>query len=323
MTGCTATKAPDEEWTQFRLNFILPEGRLVDRGREGTSHSEGQGVALLLAVHYDDPASFASIWRWTRSHLQTRPDKLLAWSWSPQSGVTDANNATDGDLLVAWALARAGKRWQNPAYLTAGKAIARDIRKSLLRRDTRGIVLLPGIEGFEKPYGLVVNLSYWVFPALRELDVIDPAPEWEAVRNTGIDLLREARFGRWSLPADWIALSETLAPAPDFPPRFSYDAVRIPLYLLWARLDSPQILKPFKSYWTHFSGAGFIPAWTNLNDDSIDSYDADAGIRAIARLTLAAPELNNVSLPEQAPDAGYYASALLLLCRVMLADRQR
>lgn len=277
----------------------------------------------MLAVHYDDPETFASVWKWTRSHLQTRPDRLITWSWSPATGVRDPNNATDGDLLVAWALGRAGKRWKNATYLKEARIISRDIRKGLLRKDSRGLVLLPGMEGFEKSGGPVVNLSYWVFPALRELEELDPAPEWQALRTTGIALLQEGRFGRWGLPADWIAVSETLAPAPDFPTRFGYDAVRIPLYLMWAGLDTPQLLEPFGDYWGYFSGARFIPAWTNLDDDSIDSYDASPGIRAIAQLALAAPALSEASLPPLNTDSGYYSSALLLMCKVMLAERHR
>ncbi len=295
----------------------------MDRGQDGISHSEGQGYALLLAVHYDDPVTFASVWKWTRSHLQTRPDKLLSWSWSPASGVRDPNNATDGDLLVAWALGRAGKRWKNPRYLEEAQLIARDIRAKLLRSTSRGPLLLPGMDGFENSGRLVLNLSYWVFPALQELEALDPAPEWQSLRTAGLALLRESRFGRWGLPSDWIDLADTPAPAADFPGRFGYDAIRIPLYLMWAGLDTPELLEPYRNYWSYFKGAGFMPTWTDLSDNSIDSYDTSPGIHAIAKLTLAAPNLSRASLPALNPDSGYYSSALLLLCKVMRAERSR
>ena len=192
-----------------------------------------------------------------------------------------------------------------------------------MRPSERGPVLLPGMQGFERPEGLIVNLSYWVFPALRELDELEPAPEWQALRGAGIDLLREGRFGRWGLPADWILLAQTLAPAAGFPSRFSYDAVRIPLYLMWAGLDTPQLLQAFSRYWGSFTDTGSLPAWTDLHDDSIDEQGAYAGTRAIAQLALAAPDLSTVSLPELDTSNGYYSSALLLLCKVMLAERSR
>ena len=323
MTACTPGRPPEHDWVQFRAQFIRPEGRLVDPAQNELTHSEGQGIALLLAVHYDDPATFAAVWSWTQTHLQTRSDRLLSWSWSPDSGLKDHNNATDGDLLVAWALARAGKRWGNPAYLEAAQAIARDIRLKLVRTDRRGLVLLPGMEGFEKPGHLVLNLSYWVFPAFAELEVMDPAPEWQALRTTGITLLKESRFGRWGLPPDWIDLGETLVLAADFPSRFGYDAVRIPLYLMWAGLDEPPMLESYRSFWGYFTGSGFLPAWTNLTDDSIDSYDAPPGMRAIARLTMVAPNRPETALPALEANSPYYSAALLMLCKLMLAEWNR
>ena len=323
ISGCTPASGPDPEWIRFRTHFIQPDGRLVDPGRDGISHSEGQGFALLLAVHYNDPATFALVWKWTRSHLQTRPDKLLSWSWTPSVGVRDHNNASDGDVVIAWALGRAGQRWKNPGYLKDARFIARDIREKLLRNNSRGLLLLPWMDGFEKSQGPVLNLSYWVFPALQELETVDPAPEWQSLRKSGLALLQESHFGRWGLPADWVDVADAPVPAADFPAHFGYDAIRIPLYLMWAGLGTPQLLEPYRNYWRYFNGARFIPSWTDLGDDSVDSHDASAGIHAIARLTLAAPNISRVSLPPLNPDSGYYSSALLLLCKVMLAERPR
>ncbi len=315
-------RAADPDWSLFKQRFMQPEGRIVDNGRDSISHSEGQGKAMLLAVNHDDRAAFDIAWQWTRKNLQVREDKLLAWKWSPKEGVTDKNNASDGDLFVSWALLRAKQKWQDPAYLAAATEIIQDIRQKLLRKSNRGIALLPGIQGFDKKDGMVVNLSYWLFPALQEIARADPAPEWSELQQTGVNLLLEAHFGRWGLPADWISLHDQLAPAPGFPSRFSYDAVRIPLYLLWAKRETAALLLPFKRYWGHFKGAKFMPAWTNLNDDSIDSYDASPGIRGIAQLTLAHPNLRSAQLPALDATQDYYSSVLLLMSKMMTRERK-
>jgi endoglucanase len=320
LAACAPGPGPKDDWARFRPAFIHADGRVIDTGRDGISHSEGQGIAMLLAVAHDDPETFASVWNWTRTHLQIRSDRLLAWSWSPDNGVADNNNATDGDLLVAWALARAARQWNTPAYREAAGEIARDVRTLLAREDARGLVLLPGMEGFDKPGARVVNLSYWIFPALRELAELDPAPEWQALEESGIALLRQGHFGRWGLPADWTLLGETLVPAPDFPARFGYDAVRIPLYLVWAGMDNTEMLKPYREYWGYFTGARFLPSWTDLTNDSVDSHDTSPGIRAIARLALATGNPRHVPMPPLDISAGYYSSALLLLCK--LAQRE-
>ena len=315
--------ATTDDWSLFKQRFLHPEGRIIDTGGNNISHSEGQGMAMLLSVHYDDHAAFDDMWQWTRRNLQVRDDKLLAWGSSPKDGVSDKNNASDGDLFVAWALLRAQHRWQEPAYLASAMEIIQDIRQKLLRRTSRGIVLLAGMEGFDKPEGTVINLSYWVFPALQEISQADPAPEWQELQQTGINLLLEAHFGRWGLPADWILLGDKLTLAPGFPSRFSYDAVRIPLYLLWAERETTELMMPFQNYWGHFKGAKFMPAWTNLNDDSIDSYDASLGIRSIGQLTSTYPNLSLVQLSALDTDQDYYSSVLLLLAKTFVAERNR
>ena len=318
----TGASAADADWLLFKQRFMQPEGRIIDNGRDSVSHSEGQGMAMLLAVYHDDRAAFDGVWQWTRKNLQVRDDKLLAWKWSPKDGVKDKNNASDGDLFVAWALLRAKQKWQDPAYFTAAFEVIQDVRQKLLRRSTRGIVLIPGIQGFDKPDGMVINPSYWLYPALQEIARADPAPEWSELQQTGVNLLLEGHFGRWGLPADWILLHEKLAPAPDFLSRFSYDAVRIPLYLFWAKRETPELLLPFQRFWGHFKGAKFMPAWTNFNDDSIDSYDASPGIRGIAQLTLAHPDLRSVRLPSLDTTQDYYSSVLLLLAKMMVKERK-
>lgn len=315
------TSAANADWALFKQRFLLPEGRIIDTGHNSISHSEGQSVVMLLAAYYDDRVVFDNIWRWTQRNLQVRQDKLLAWHWSPDCGLIDINNASDGDLFVAWALLRAHKKWKDPEYLADALEIIQDIRQNLMLETKRGIVLLPGMRGFKKPEGIVINLSYWVFPALQEIAGVDSASEWQLLQQTGIKLIEEASFGRWGLPPDWILLNNKLAFPAEFLPRFSYDAVRIPLYLLWAKYETVKLLTPFLQFWGYFDGASFIPAWTNLIDDSIDSYDASVGIRGIAQLSLDYPRLQAASLPALDDTQDYYSSLLLLLAKVMLQER--
>jgi endo-1,4-beta-D-glucanase Y len=317
VAGCAA----DPDWATFKRGFIEADGRVVDTGQGRISHSEGQGFAMLLAVHYDDRQAFEQCWQWTRKHLQVRDDSLIAWRWEVKLGNTDRNNASDADLLVAWALLRAGERWPGADYTAAGLRIARDVRKLLLRRTAHGLLLLPGMEGFDKPDGITVNLSYWVFPALRDIGRADPAPEWEELARTGLDLLPLSRFGRWGLPPDWLKLGETIAPADGRQERFGYDAVRIPLYLLWGRRESDALLEPYREFWTRNARDGVVPAWTNLRDGSVDGGGAGQGIRAIAQAVVEHPHAKASRLPALDEREPYYAAVLLLLAKMALRER--
>ncbi len=319
--AASSAVAADADWAMFKESFVEPEGRVVDTGQGRISHSEGQGFAMLLAVHHDDRAAFDRLWQWTQRNLQVRDDSLVAWRWEPDRGVSDRNNASDGDLLVAWALLRAGEKWKVAEHGESARRIAQDIRTKLLRRVPHGLVLLPGMDGFERPDGIVVNLSYWVFPAIAEIGRADPAPEWEQLAETGMAMLRYSYFGRWRLPPDWLRLGEKVAPADGFPPRFGFDAVRIPVYLIWSRRESDALLRPYREFWSFFAAAPFLPAWTNLLDDGVDTHGAGQGIRAIAQAVADHPGASADRLPALEKGQPYYSSALLLLCKMAIRER--
>ena len=310
------------DWALFKQRFLSSEGRIIDTGNGNISHSEGQGTGLLLAAHYGDRAAFDRILAWTQTHLQVRGDALFAWKWVPDAkgdAVPDKNNASDGDLLIAWALYRGAEKWREPKYREAARRISRDIVTGLVRETGHGSVLLPGRDGFAKEGLITLNLSYWIFPAFKELSRVDGAPEWKRLTESGLGLLKAARFGRWQLPPDWLSVNGKIDVAEGFRPLFGYDAVRIPLYLTWAGIGDPVLFKPYLDYWDYFDGARFLPSWTNLRDDSVDSHDASPGIKAVRMLARHAARGSALSLPPLNPQQDYYSSALLLLTRMASA----
>jgi endo-1,4-beta-D-glucanase Y len=311
----------NEDWTQFKTTYIS-NGRVIDFGQNGISHTEGHGMALLLAVQNNDPGTFAQIWNWTQANLQVRDDKLFSWSWSPKVGINDMNNASDGDLFIAWALSRAYSQWKEPRYLFAAIQVSQSIRNKLLRKTSKGTVLLPGAIGFEKEDGLKLNLSYWVFPAINELSILDPAPEWEDLKTTGLQLLQEARFGQWQLPPDWLMLKGNVLTAVDGD-RFGYDAVRIPLYLIWGQEAGANSIKPFQNFWGSFNEKTILPAWVNLNSGEVATYNGSQGFKSIADLTLAYPNIDSTPLPRFNPSEGYYSSMLFLFTKLALEDLKK
>lgn len=310
-------------WPAFRDRFMTGEGRVVDTGNRNISHSEGQGWAMLAAVRADDGAAFSLLWRWTRQHLRRPHDALSAWRFRPGHGVDDMNNATDGDLFIAWALLEGGARWHEPELARQGEAVARDILRLLVRPAGRHVVLLPGAHGFEHAAHTVVNPSYYAFPAIRALARAVPDPAWLRIAADGLALLRDGGFGRWSLPPDWLAVPRgegELAPAPGWPARFSYDAVRVPLYLAWAGLEGEPAANRATRFW--FDPAHRrLPAWADLATNGVSPYTATGGIAAVAHFMqgLYSGRLAGVSPLPGRDD--YYSAALQLLVR--LADSGR
>lgn len=319
-----ATPSPLEQrdWQQYRSRFIMAEGRVRDTGNGGISHSEGQGYGMLLAVAYRDAIWFDRLWRWTRRHLQIRDDRLFAWKWNPDAAedpVPDRNDAADGDLLIALALARAADLWDAPSYRDAAQAIARDVLDRLVRQVEAWTVLLPGVHGFVHDQTITVNLSYWIFPALLELDRIAPSPDWQRLTTTGLALLREARFGPFELPPDWLALDRSPWPSPRHPPVFGYDAARIPMHLVWGGIDDPELLSPYLDYAaTHRDR---VPATIDLNDGRPSAEPASPGVEAVFALTRWAVDGTTPRWPRLDPDADYYTASLWMLSKLAYAER--
>ncbi|MGH6982029.1 MAG: glycosyl hydrolase family 8, partial [Stellaceae bacterium] len=230
------------DWATFKSRFIRDDGKLVDNF-SALSHSEGQGYAMLLALGANDRSTFDKVWIWTRTNLKRPTDSLLAWNWTPTLGgpggaIGDNNDATDGDILVAWALHRAARQWQAPTYDEAAKPIARDVLAKLVREVGGFVVLMPGLSGFEHDGAITINLSYWIFPAFLSLNEIVPSLRWYELERSGLYLVGAARFGAARLPSDWMVVKPNgkggidLSLLPD-KPNYGFDAMRIPLYLLW------------------------------------------------------------------------------------------
>ncbi len=304
-------------WLAFRQLYVTPEGRVVDTGNGNVSHSEGQGWGLLAAQACDDQASFETILAWTVSHLARRRDSLHAWRFRPNDvdPVGDLNNATDGDLYIAAALSRAAVRWQQPAYAARAARIGRDIL-SLVRQAGHRTVLLPGAAGFESPEAFTLNPSYNTLALLPDVAALVPSPHWAALRRDAVGLALDGRFGRWSLPPDWLRASRVdgaLSIAPGWPPRFSFDAIRVPLHLAWAGLPATALLDSFRLYWT---GNHNQPAWADLRSDTIAPYRAPAGICAVAAVVMGLPGAATIAMPAVVQATDYYSAGLVLLSRL-------
>jgi endoglucanase len=313
-------------WQMFRDRFLTPEGRIVDSGNENISHSEGQGWGLLFAAAADDRPAFDSLLRFTRSALRRPADALHAWKWNPSTRphVADPNNATDGDLYILWGLARGAARWHDRALLEEAREIARDLLRLTMREVAGRRILLPGVQGFEHPDRVVVNPSYAVFPAWRVLRVLLPDPAWVRLEMDHLVLLREARFGERQLPADWVDLPRNggrVTPARQWPPRFSFDAVRVPLLLAWIGQPHHPAVRSTVAFWSN-PGPSFIPAWVDLQDGTLAPFPASPGVMAIHRLLLALQRGERRLLPmSPAPaEEDYYSAALRLLVLLAAVD---
>ncbi|MEO3470554.1 glycosyl hydrolase family 8 [Roseomonas sp. CAU 1739] len=323
VAAATAGAAAADEWRLFRDRFLTPEGRLLDTGNGGVSHSEGQGWGLMFAAAFDDRPAFDRILAWTQRVLKRRTDHLHAWRYRPGAvpAVADPNNATDGDLYIAFGLLMAQARWRHAPYRTLAVAIGRDLLRLTLRETAGGPTLLPGAGGFESADGMVLNPSYLVLPAFAALAEAMPGDRWPAIAQESLALLQRARFGAWGLSPDWVLLPRSagapLRMPPAWPPRFSFDAVRVPLSLAWAGAVSHPALLGALAFWSDPRWTA-PPAWVDLVTGNTADFAASPGMRAIAAFAqarIAGPGAT-ATLPSVNASGDYYSASLTILARV-------
>lgn len=309
------------DWDAYKERFLDPSGRIIDDANGNITHSEGQGYGLLLAYLAGNRADFDLIWSFTRTEMLLRDDRLSVWRWDPAATphVTDINNATDGDILIAYALARAGNDWSIPEFSSTAAQMVRAIGAAAVRTEHGKTIIMPAATGFsqaDRTDGPVINLSYWIFEALPLFAKIDPDTAWTKAASDGLRLLQLAAIGPERLPPNWLALEDKPKPAKGFDPDFGYDALRIPLYLVRSGTTEAALLDPFAAM------EGGIPI-TNLTTGTVRERLTDPGyliIPAIARCVL-----NDTPVPQelrQFSPSLYFPSTLHLLALAWLAEHK-
>ncbi|MCV9967193.1 glycosyl hydrolase family 8 [Pararhizobium sp. BT-229] len=327
-TNPAAAQSPSitaEAWQAYKAKFLDPGGRIIDDGNGNISHSEGQGYGLLLSFLAGSQPDFELIWAFTRTEMLLRNDGLIAWKWNPgtKPHVTDINNATDGDILVAYALGLAGQQWKRRDYTAAGSRLARAILERTVVQDAGRTLLLPGATGFsagDREDGPIINPSYWIFEAFPVLDQLAPSPEWAKLRDEGVALINALRFGPRQLPSDWVSLKSPPGPATGFPSEYGYNALRIPLYLVRGGVTDRELLTRLMQA---TSGANAAVTTIDINSGTVKNTLSDPGYRIVNHIL--ACVMDKTALPadvKQFTPTLYYPSTLHLLGLSFVAAKQ-
>ncbi len=312
-------------WQSWKALCLLPEGRIVDGPQAASSHSEGQAYALTLAVAFDDVAAFDLIMGWTEANLAVRPDALLAWRWKPGQAVPveDMNNASDGDLFYAWALSSMAARHHRPELATRAAAIVRDLVAICVVAHpdpSRGLLFLPGAVGFVTDAGFIINPSYYMPRAMRDLAEATGTPVLAQVARDGHALI--ADMAATGMVPDW---AEVTARGWQLPPaRFSgnagYESVRVSLFAAWSGDSASAAIA------RHVAASAMTdPAMPGTVFDRLTGMpievSADPGYRAVAAfIACAASGGVGSSIPPFSTTQPYYPATLHLLAFVAQAE---
>ncbi len=314
------------DWETYKKDFFSSDGRVIDFLQNRMSHSEGQGYGMLLAAIQEDAPAFSSLRKWTQDNLRVRKrDSLHAWRWGRRPNdrwtVEDYNNATDGDILIAWALLRAAKKWNKEEYRREARAVLESIRQHLLVERKNILYVLPGYFGFaQNKEAIIVNPSYLVLPAFKEFAEVEEPAIWKRVHEDSLDLLKKAKFGRLELPADWVRVNHgTISVFEEKSRFFGYEAIRILLHLVWdGRLN---ILPGCRAVLDVYKKLGYVPLKFDLLLNSISLEEAPGGYyalysrvaREIGEAELGSSLWNRAQEKIRGEKENYYSRTLYLL----------
>ena len=316
-----STQVQANAWDTYKSRFVTADGAVIDTGNNNISHSEGQGYGLMFALAYDDRETFNKILNWTNTHLKNHTNNLFYWSYRPMENdpVADKNNASDGDLFIAWTLIKAARKWNDSKYRSQAEQITLGLKKFAVTKFAGLYLLLPGTSGFHNNSSVIINPSYFIFPALQEVSQYTHLKLWQDVSNdcyVMIDRISSELATKVKLVPDWVEMNAQgkVSPAPGWAPRSSFDAIRVPVYLYWLSATNSH-LTPWKEWFSSFED-GKNPAWVNVSTGETAEYAMTEGLEAVRKLVLGKlpntePEINN--------NDDYYNASLKLL--VYLASK--
>ena len=277
------------------------KGAALDNDNGNVWHSESVGVSLLACARSNNSEKFSKIYE--QAQLLRRKDGLYSWK-AKGTRVLDFNNASDGDVYIAWALLEAQKRGLDLPFDAGAKAreLMRSIEELCVRPSSHGLIIVPGVYGFistKSPW--IINPSYWVFPAFHEFQLADSAGPWADLSENGLRILKYSRFGRFDLPPDWLELSSPVRPAEKLSTRFSYDAMRVALYLAQAGHYEHPALKNTVRFFKSSNRS-----WIDLNTSALSPYGMDDSAQVVLTVAQGGKSMDRLSRK-------YYPASLAVL----------
>lgn len=226
-------------WTTYKQNFVTSEGRVIDRFNKNVSHSESMGYGMFFAVSYGDHKTFKKIYNWLSSNIILNETKLYGWKWGKKEdnswGMLDMNNATDGDMWIAYSLILAYEKWQNTEYLQEAKKLILAIKKETILKVNGKLVLLPSSFGFVKDDHVKLNPSYTIPFIFDKFAIYDKDKIWSSLILDSIHMFKNSAVGNLKIHPDWIKLDRKTGEYSYYENEsiFGFDSVRTPLFLAY------------------------------------------------------------------------------------------
>jgi len=328
------TKKDNIAWGLFKERFLQDDGRVIDRMNQDVTHSEAVGYTLFFALSYNDRETFEKVYTWKCNNLKKNKYGLFGWKWGKAEDggwhMLDMNNATDGDMWIAWSLLSAYKKYGEKKYMDEALGILEAIRENLIYVSPDDIsYLLPAREGFICGDVLTFNPSYLLLHLFKEFARYDNKETWEKLYRDSIDLLNKSRFGRFSIHPDWadVNILTGVVNLNKEKNLFGFDAIRVPLFLSYARkrYDDPDLdisLQGYKHLVRVYNEIGSVTQPVDLAENTMSLVTAPFGFQAVFSFAANgdgnSDKIGRVSMQElEREKENYYSFCLYLFADIL------
>lgn len=262
-------------WSEYKNLFIAEDGRVIDKVNNNITHSESIGYAMYLSIKNNDLETFKKIHSWYKNNLTKNKFGLISWKWGQSEDASwktlDFNNASDGDLWIAYDNLLMYEKTQEARYKDDALLLMKNIKKHLIINHRDSLYLLPGKIGFNTEKDFQINLSYYLFFIFDKFTQYDDDSVWINLKKDGLLLMENSRFSSLNLHADWININKNTLEITTWKNNsFAYDALRVPLNILLSDIkNKDQLLQPYKNYVNAMKTTQNVYGVVNLKDGSI------------------------------------------------------
>jgi hypothetical protein len=290
--------------------------------------SEGISYGMLLAVYFNDQATFDGLW----AYKQSKNDGLglMNWDISSGGGVIGGNSATDADEDIAYSLYLASAQWGNGGannYKSLGDA---EVLK-LKSYDLDGSFHVKPGDSFDScryPSYFFPN-EYRVFG-----EQTNDTYTWNNVMNNVYATIAAARNGSTGLLAEQCTDTGQGGGCGVSSSQYQYNSCRVPLrmaldYVYYGNASSGAELALLDAYWPTVApgGAGSIYDCQNISGGQCGSFNNSAFTGPAATGYMHGGGANLQSYYDFVmganETANYYAGAIQLLSLLLMSGNMQ
>jgi len=222
----------------YKTNIVQTDGRVIDWQNNAVTHSEGIGYSLFFSVAMSDKETFYKIYRWFRKNIPLNENGLVPWLWGKNAngkwGILDFNDASDGNLWIAYSLLLGYEKWHDEELKKFALTLVKNIKKYDVFKRRKCLFLLPGSKFFVGSKTVTINPSYYAPFIFTKFYQYDKDPIWKALIKQSFKVWFYLSLTPYHLFPEWIDIGLKDCKISKIYGIMGFNAIRIPIWVLYS-----------------------------------------------------------------------------------------